>query len=354
MHPVTSTPPRLPLWGRAGSAVLANLLIAAGLTAVRDVGFGWNLLYSQCIGLSIWALIELGRHRFIHHPDTQSARLVLIVPLAVGLGYTAGMAVADAVSGFNSWQHFMAQPRSASTGLLLLSLVAGSVITYYFLSREQLARERERTTQAQRQATEAQLKLLQTQLAPHMLFNTLANLRALIGTHPERATDMLDRLVAYLRATLQASRATTHPLQAEFDRLQDYLALMAVRLGPRLAFTLDLPAALAQQHVPTLLLQPLVENSLQHALEPHIQGGRITVSAQQQGAQLVLQVHDTGTAADLMALSCTDATGFGLRQVRERLATRYGSAASLHFSTPAQGGLLASLTLPIDAINTAP
>ena len=354
MHVVTPNPPRMPLWGRAGSTALANLLIAAGLTAVRDVSFGWNLLYAQCIGLSIWALVEGGRHRLVQNPDTQSARLVLIVPLAVALGFTAGMALADALSGFNSWQHFMQQPRSASTGLLLLSLVAGSVITYYFLSREQLARERERTAEAQRQATEAQLKLLQTQLAPHMLFNTLANLRALITTHPERATDMLDRLVAYLRATLQASRATTHPLQAEFDRLQDYPALMAVRLGPRLAFTLDLPAALAHQHVPTLLLQPLVENSLQHALEPHIPGGRITVSAQQQGAQLVLQVHDTGTAADLMALSSTDATGFGLKQVRERLATRYGSAASLHFTTPAQGGLLASLTLPVEPITATP
>ncbi|MBC7547294.1 MAG: histidine kinase, partial [Polaromonas sp.] len=269
---------------------------------------------------------------------------MLIVPLAVGLGYTLGIAAADALSGFNSWQHFMQRPRSASTGPLLLSLVAGSVITYYFLSREQLARERERTAQAQRQAAEAQLKLLQTQLAPHMLFNTLANLRALITTHPDGATDMLDRLVAYLRATLQASRATAHPLKAEFDRLQDYLALMAVRMGPRLAFTLDLPSTLADRSVPTLLLQPLVENSLRHALEPHIQGGHITVTAQQLGAQLVLQAHDTGALADLNRLgpSNPQATGFGLTQVRERLATRYGSAASLRFSTPAQGGLLAT------------
>ncbi len=350
MHP-TATPARhIPLWHRAATAVVINLFIAAGLTLVRDVGFGVNLLYSQCIGLSIWALVELGRHRFIQDQDTQAIRLLLIVPLAVGVGYTLGITAADALSGFNSWQHFMAQPRNATTGLLLLSLVAGGAITYYFLSREQLARERERTAQAERQAAEAQLKLLQTQLEPHMLFNTLANLRALIGTQPERATDMLDRLVAYLRATLQASRATTHPLQAEFDRLQDYLELMAVRMGPRLAYTLDLPDALARQHVPTLLLQPLVENSLHHALEPHVQGGHITVSAQRLGAQLVLQVHDTGTTADLSRLNNVDpgASGFGLAQVRERLATRHGSAASLRFSTPAHGGLLASMALPTE------
>lgn len=342
-----------PILRRGLQAAGLNCVIALALSLAGGQPLAANLLYSQCIGLSIWALIDLGRLVLVRHWSRQRHRLLLIVPASVVLGYGFGLWLAGTLRGEPSLAMTLANPGKA-LGLLTMSLAAGVALTSYFLSREQLAHERERTTQAQRQATEAQLKLLQTQLAPHMLFNTLANLRALIGTHPERATDMLDRLVAYLRATLQASRATTHPLQAEFDRLQDYLALMAVRLGPRLAFTLDLPAALAHQHVPTLLLQPLVENSLQHALEPHIQGGRITVSAQQQGAQLVLQVHDTGTAADPMALSGTDATGFGLRQVRERLATRYGSAASLHFSTPAQGGLLASLTLPIDAINAAP
>ena len=90
---------------------------------------------------------------------------------------------------------------------------------------------------------------------------------------------MLDRLIAYLRATLAASRATTHPLQAEFDRLRDYLELMAVRMGPRLRYTLDLPPELATQPVPTLLLQPLVENGIRHGLEPKVDGGSITVRA---------------------------------------------------------------------------
>ena len=101
-----------------------------------------------------------------------------------------------------------------------------------------------------------------------MLFNTLANFRALIGTDPARATHMLDSLIDYLRAKLQASRATHHSLQNEFDRLGDYLALMQVRMGPRLTCALDLPAELADQLVPTLLLQPLVENAIKHGLEP--------------------------------------------------------------------------------------
>src|SRR5690606_21211369 len=141
---------------------------------------------------------------------------------------------------------------------------------------------------------EARLKLLEAQLEPHMLFNTLANLRALIAVDPQRAQEMLDHMIAYLRATLDASRATSHPLAAEFERLRDYLALMAIRMGPRLAFQLELPPALAAQPVPTLLLQPLVENSIRHGLEPQVQGGRIKVTARQEGEALVLEVLDTG------------------------------------------------------------
>ena len=116
-----------------------------------------------------------------------------------------------------------------------------------------------------------------------MLFNTLANLRALIGVDPPAAQHMLDRLNAYLRATLNASRATQHPLSAEFARLADYLELMALRMGPRLQVTLDLPDALADVPVPPLLLQPLVENAIQHGLEPRVQGGALTVRAWRQG-----------------------------------------------------------------------
>jgi hypothetical protein len=90
---------------------------------------------------------------------------------------------------------------------------------------------------------------------------------------------MLDHLIAYLRATLGASRATLHPLADEFARLRDYLELMAVRMGPRLAYTLDLPEALREVPVPPLLLQPLVENAIRHGLEPQVAGGHITVRA---------------------------------------------------------------------------
>src|SRR5258706_5522010 len=141
--------------------------------------------------------------------------------------------------------------------------MAGIAGSYYFYSINKSAYLQRKMAEAHKHASEARLKLLETQLEPHMLFNTLANLRALIAVDPQRAQTMLDHMISYLRATLSASRTATHSLQAEFERLRDYLELMTIRMGPRLAYSLELPPDLAQHPVPALLLQPLVENSIQ-------------------------------------------------------------------------------------------
>ena len=200
-------------------------------------------------------------------------------------------------------------------------------------------------------ATEARLKLLETQLEPHMLFNTLANLRVLIGTDPARAQEMLDRMIAYLRATLSASRSTQHPLENEFDRLRDYLELMAVRMGPRLAYTLDLPDALRSVPVPPLLLQPLVENAIRHGLEPQVEGGHITVRASTRpgdsGPQLVLEVIDTGVGLPEQLPPPSPGQSFGLAQARERLATLHGNAGTLELIAENTGGTRANVIFPL-------
>ena len=172
-----------------------------------------------------------------------------------------------------------------------------------------------------------------------MLFNTLANLRALIGTDTARAVVMLDHLIDYLRATLNASRAASHSLGDEFDRLGDYLALMQVRMGPRLRYTLDLPSDLATQLVPTLLLQSLVENAIKHGLEPKIEGGSIAVSARREGDNIALDVIDSG-------VGLKDGAGFGLAQVRERLQATYGSQAAIYLGAGCAGFTKASITFP--------
>jgi sensor histidine kinase YesM len=168
---------------------------------------------------------------------------------------------------------------------------------------------------------------------------------------------MLDRMNDYLRSTLNASRATEHALSAEFDRLRDYLELMQIRMGERLRYTLDLPAALASLQVPPLILQSLVENAIVHGLEPQVAGGQVHVSAQADGDMLVLQVRDTGAGFD----PANTPEGFGITQVRERIATRYGARGTMYLiaacaSFPWASGLKDSKKILFDAAadHTAP
>ena len=329
-----------------------NTVIALLLTAFGVGDFGVNLVYSHCIGVSIWLLIEAALYWLMPEPDLPWRRMYLLVPLCVVLGYAIGLSLAATLLGHPIAWFGAGSPRLL-LGYLLLSLLAGGALSYYFMSREQLASASEeialasaRTETAQRQATESQLKLLQTQLEPHMLFNTLANLRALIATNPIAATEMLDRLNAYLRATLSASRATTHSLQAEFERLRDYLELIAVRMGPRLQYSLELPPELAQCPVPTLLLQPLVENAIGHGLEPKVEGGRVAVRASRSAGRLTLEVQDSGIG---LASGAARLDGFGLSQVRERLASAYGELASFELRSEQASGTLARITYPCSA-----
>ena len=302
------------------------------------------LVYSLCIGVSTWAIIDFGRHLFASSNTMgwpQGPPGFALTATGILGGYLLGTLASDAWFGWSSWG-----PGTTGTQLrnsLLVTLLTGIAICYYFYSTGKSNYLQRKMTEAHQHANEARLKLLETQLEPHMLFNTLANLRVLIGTDPPAAQAMLDRMIAYLRATLSASRATTHPLQAEFDRLRDYLELMAIRMGPRLRYTLDLPPELASLPVPTLLLQPLVENSIKHGLEPKVQGGSITVRASCNGTTLTLEVMDTGIGP---VGTTPNADGFGLAQVRERLATAYGDQGTVVLESPLDGGAKATITLP--------
>ena len=337
----------LPGLARHGLIVLGfSTLIAVVLWLSKpSQRFDAQLAYSIATGLSSWLVIDLSRF-FI---DVKSPfgfprgwRGVTIIFVGVCFGFVVGTLFGDAYSGRSTFDLLPNQPLFFLY-LFLFSVSVGVGISYFFYAAGKSSYLLKALETSRRQATEAQLKLLQSQLEPHMLFNTLANLRALISTDPARATDMLDRLIDYLRATLQASRAVSHSLQQEFDRLDDYLALMAVRMGPRLTYTLDLPNELAGQAVPTLLLQPLVENAIKHGLEPKIEGGSIAISARREGPRMVLDVVDSGVGLQ-------DGAGFGLTQIRERLQATYADQATIYLGAASPGFTRARITfLPKNA-----
>ncbi|MDB5829930.1 MAG: histidine kinase [Variovorax sp.] len=312
--------------------------------------------YSLSVGTITWAVIEFGRylvderhcHRDSggHHGWPKGWRGVLLAAIGIGCGFTFGDRLGDLMLGDG-----VVQTAQDSRISLIITLVAGAVGTFYFFTRGKAAALIAERNAAERDASEAKLKLLETQLEPHMLFNTLANLRVLITLDPPRAVQMLDHLNSYLRVTLSGSRAVAHPLAAEFDRLRDYLELMSIRMGPRLRYTLELPDDLRDVQVPPLLLQPLVENSIRHGLEPQVEGGEIVVRASRESnaadgkPQIAIEVCDTGIG--LGAAPPSEGSGFGLAQVRERLATVYGARGGIEMAAGSDGGTRAVVTFPI-------
>lgn len=336
----------------ARSGVQRRALIVWGVAAViavaqRFIGpeqhpMDVSLVYSYAISTAIWFLADPMRvvlRRWLRTEPpyywTFNARSMIYHVEAIILGYAIGTALGDAYTGHSTWDLMTLSPERFWR-FLFWSVATSAGFLFFFYQRE-------KAHALEKLATETRLKLLESQLEPHMLFNTLANLRVLIGVDPARATAMLDQLNDYLRATLAASRSEgSHPLALEFQRLRDYLGLMSVRMGDRLRFTLDLPDELAQHPVPPLLLQPLVENAIRHGLEPAVQGGAITVSARREGDTLRITVQDTGVGFDGDPRS-----GFGLTQVRERLATAFGEQAGLEWSSASGQGTRITLTLPL-------
>ncbi|MDM0104118.1 histidine kinase [Variovorax sp. J22R24] len=332
------------------TTALFSSLIATALAISGRGAWGAQFVYSLSIGMISWLVIDVGR--LMLSPDPRKLwpngiKGVLLVLVGITAGFLGGNAIGDAWTGAPLLEFWTFAPHKFASTLVITG-VAGIAICYFYYSRGKSKYLEGEIALAQRDAADARLKLLETQLEPHMLFNTLANLRVLITTDPQRAVAMLDRLNSYLRVTLGGSRALAHPLAAEFDRLGDYLELMSVRMGDRLRYTLDLPENLRDVLVPPLMLQPLVENSIRHGLEPQVEGGEITVRARRDGGLLVIEVSDTGVGiGNAPAPAEADPGGFGVAQVRERLTTVYGAQSSMTMSPLATGGTCAKITFPL-------
>ncbi len=324
-----------------GTVVLSTV-IAVAITAFGSHrhGFGPNLVYSLCIGTLTYLMIDLPRRMLWSHGVPSMVPMIGLVLLAAPIAWFGGTFVASLLLGV-PWG-----PTSlgldAVLGFLALTAGAGFAASYYFWTRERLM-------SVERSAAEARLKLLQAQIEPHFLFNTLANLQALIGADPARAQEMLRHLDGYLRATLASTRNDRDTLAVEFALLKSYLEILAIRMGPRLAYELDLPQEIAGARLPPMLLQPLVENAIRHGLEPKIEGGKVSVSAREDGKSLVLVVQDTGQG---LGGSAAGGTGVGLSHVKERLAAVYGDAASMSVDDDAGEGIphgaKITLRLPLD------
>jgi hypothetical protein len=210
-----------------------------------------------------------------------------------------------------------------------------------FARHQALAFELARS-QLERQASEARLRLLQAQVAPHFLFNTLANVQALVDAGSPQARVVLRSLVAYLRAAVPRLNEPATTLGQELELVQAYLELMHMRMPDRLQFALHVDDAGRALRCPPMTLLTLVENAVRHGIDPSEQGGRIDIQVQRRGDRCVVRVSDTGGGLK----PANGGLGTGLSTLRERLQLTFGGDAELRLAAQRPSGVSAELDFP--------
>jgi hypothetical protein len=228
----------------------------------------------------------------------------------------------------------------------LLGLVLLHRANLNWHARISQADERAQSADTARHLAEARLAVLQAQIEPHFLFNTLATVEYLQKSDPDKAAELLNQLTRYLRLAMPSMRQLSSTLGREFELTDAYLQIAQLRMGGRLAVDVDLPDALLTQEFPSLVVQTLVENAIKHGVEPKPGPVRIRVFARQVGAALHVGVQDNGVG--LSGITAPDG-GTGLQNIRERLRGLHGERAQLSVVGLAEGGVLATVVVPLDA-----
>jgi sensor histidine kinase YesM len=203
-----------------------------------------------------------------------------------------------------------------------------------------MAREKIRTLSTEKQLAEAKLRLLQAQIEPHFLFNTLANVVSLIEPAPAKAQLMLENFIHYLRGSLAASRATNGTFEQERKLLNHYLDLIKIRMGNRLEYSIDIESSVLQEPLAPMLLQPVIENAIRHGLEAKIEGGFVTLKARRLKDKIQVVVEDNG-----LGFKPNESAGIGLDNLRERLAVLYDRKATLTI-VERNPGTVVTISLP--------
>jgi sensor histidine kinase YesM len=284
-------------------------------------------------------------------PDRPVPRAI-VLGLAVAAGLMLGYWVMSGAMGIASNWH-SAKLQHIGTPLPLLLMGWLGLAIYLLQERDQAAEqalqdEEERRLELGRQMSEAQLQVLQSQIEPHFLFNSLAHVRRLYQTNARAGRKMLQHLSRYLSATQQAMCEKDIALGQDLELAITYLTIQQIRMGSRLAFEIDVPGEMREARVPPMTVTTLVENAIKHGLSPLLEGGIVRIGAQRDGHALMINVVDTG-----QGFQATLGVGVGLANVRARLAMLYGAAAQLSLSQNAPRGVTATIVVPMRFAHTA-
>ncbi|MEO5771884.1 MAG: histidine kinase, partial [Burkholderiaceae bacterium] len=334
--PLPETPNRPRFWSGFFAALTAQsvgwtlgLALAAGALLSPKFITPWPVVFGRVLFVAVLCLLAFAaagqwRSRWVPRWWVQLISVGLAAPGATFLAYL--------LSTGGDLGALVGNP-ARMTGLVMIggsALGLGLAVALGALYR---ARDAEANAQAllfaleretlQRQATDAQLAVLQSQIEPHFLFNTLANVQALVESGSSRAAPVLASLVAYLRAAMPQIHSGTPTLGQEEKLVRAYLELMQMRMPDRLSFAVEVPAGLRDLPLPPMTLLTLVENAVRHGIDPSETGGRIEVGAgRSTEGRMVLWVEDSGRGIDESGVP-----GVGLANLRERLSAAYGQRA---------------------------
>ncbi len=332
----------------AAAAVLAVLLFVGDWRAgAVPRALLSALVYSYAIGVPARLILPGLVRRFGRGPAKLAlAMVVALVPL-IGIGCLAGGAVLVAVGltpPASFWPVYWYTVRVAATiGIVISaalyayeSLAAQLHETRLRLQQQELERERERKL-----ALEAKLASLESRIHPHFLFNTLNSISALIPVDTARAEEMVGRLAALLRSSLDSTRQPLIPLSAEMSLVKSYLEIEKARYGRRLRFQLSASPDVGEWLVPPLAIQCLTENSVKHGIAKSVDGGEVEIAAGLEQDALRIEVRDSGPGFDLSNVP----PGHGLDNLVARLETLFGTAARLEVACR-DGKCVAALMIP--------
>ena len=263
-----------------------------------------------------------------------------IVSLALGL------LLGGALGAFDPFYFYRTSPIGLVIGSIAC-IVAGFVILLMGYIRD-LEAERDAVRQQElvmaHELATAQLQTLQAQIEPHFLFNTLANLRALIESDPTTAATLVDSLTELFRVSLEYSRASTGSVQQEIELVSSYLYVQQVRMGERLIYEIDVQDDLRELALPPFLIQPLVENAIKHGLEPSAEPGRVSVGVSGSESAVCIVVVNTRESN----LAEIDGRGVGISNVKERLKSVYSDSARLRIDHPADNLFRATIEIELE------
>ncbi len=319
------------------SLIFSSILIVF-IPFVSPLSFSESFVIILCISFCT-AMSVLTATYFIK--PSQPFTLLVSVVVSSGAGSSLGALILIFFSDNPVFHNHVVFLQLVFGGILF-----GLIITYVFAYQtviDDTMEEHLKRLTSEKKALESNLKLLQAQIEPHFLFNTLSNILSLLDIDLSKAKSMMKDFINYLRTSLSRSRKDTGTIGQEIEMIQAYLNLFKVRMEDRLHFTIDVPDQIKNLPFPPMLLQPLVENSLKHGLEPKINGGNISISAEKVEYLLRFTVIDTG-----LGLNFAQNPGVGLLNIRERLQSLYGEQGRLILKENQPSGVEAIIEVPYE------